>query len=242
VEESRWPCSAALPFLDKNPVKHIKIRSQGIVEQLDLGAGFPAREWDAGTNHSVLPQLHDLSATVPAWSRIANVKVFYYSNPKRPTISAEESAKRQAEQRARSEKRNAQDVAREQQEGDAQRSLLNKTKSYLKAEAKHAWGGPAPMQVFEERLKACLACPGRVDELDGISDDGGVGFCTKCGCGANQRSRLSVKLTLAGVPCPLGKFGVVEGTGGTIASAVEAAKGVAASAIDLVRKKFADDR
>lgn len=170
------------------------------------------------------------------------MKVFYYSNPRKPQMSEEERQKRQDEHRQRHEKKTAQQVAMEQAEGDAKRSLLQQTKSYLKAEAKHAWGGPAPMEVFEQRMRLCMACPGRVDELDGIRDDGGIGFCTKCGCGANQRSRLSVKLTLAGVACPLEKFPAVSGTGGTIASAVEAAKGVAASAINLMRKNLAADR
>lgn len=116
--------------------------------------------------------------------------------------------------------------------------LLDRVQSYLRAEGKHAVSGPAPASVVEQRVKLCMACPGRVDELDGLKDDGGVGFCTKCGCGANQRSKLSVKLTLAGVECPLGKFKKVEGTGGTIASAVEAARGVAGNLIAQARRAF----
>lgn len=99
--------------------------------------------------------------------------------------------------------------------------------AYAAAEARHAMQGPAPDAVVQERIAICRACPGRVDVYEGVTDQGGVGFCTKCGCPASQRSQLSVKLTLAGVACPLGKFGKVQGTGGSISTAVEAAKGVA---------------
>lgn len=159
------------------------------------------------------------------------MQVFYYVNPDKPKRTPEQIAELE---RVRKRESDAQQVSA--------KSILEKTGSYLKAEAAHAFTGPAPTEVFEERLRLCLACPGRVDQLDGLTDDGGVGFCTKCGCGANQRSKLSVKLTLAGVECPLRKFKKVKGTGGTIASAVEAAKGVAASAINLMRKNLASDR
>lgn len=108
-------------------------------------------------------------------------------------------------------------------------------KQYLATEAKHAVRGPAPAEVIEERIRACMQCPGRVEIYNGIADSGGVGFCTKCGCPANQRSQLSVKLTLAGVSCPLGKFAAVEGTGGTIGTALEAAKGVVTSVVSQLR-------
>lgn len=156
------------------------------------------------------------------------MKAFYYTTRKSPEQVASE-LKAAAAARAESLR-----VMREQQANEA--TFGEKARKYLAAEAKHAWGGPAPIEVFEERLRLCMACPGRVDELDGQRDQGGVGFCTKCGCGANKRSQLSVKLTLAGVPCPLGKFAAVEGTGGTIASAVEAAKGVASNVLGQLRK------
>jgi hypothetical protein len=165
------------------------------------------------------------------------VKIYYYL----PAVSKEQQAsivERRKAAEAAIEKRRQEAVAKQTEK----KSIVEQTTQYLSVEAKHALKGPAPNDVIRQRISICATCPGRVDELDGVRDDGGVGFCTKCGCGANQRSKLSVKLTLAGVECPLGKFKKVEGTGGTIASAVEAAKGVAASAIDLVRKKFADDR
>jgi len=109
-------------------------------------------------------------------------------------------------------------------------------RQYLATEAKHAVRGPAPAEVIEERIRACMACPGRVEIYNGIADSGGVGFCTKCGCPANQRSQLSVKLTLAGVACPLGKFKAVQGTGGNVGTAIEAAKGVVTSVVSQLRR------
>lgn len=162
------------------------------------------------------------------------MRAFYYVNRKSP-----EEIK-QAAERAAERRRAAADRLKEQQR--TERTFGEKAASYIAAEAKHAWGGPASVEVFEERLRLCMACPGRVDELEGKTDDGGVGFCTKCGCGANQRSKLSVKLTLAGIDCPLGKFTKVEGTGGTIASAVEAAKGVAFNVMNQIRKSVGLDR
>jgi len=111
-----------------------------------------------------------------------------------------------------------------------------KVAGYLKAEAKHALKGPAPAAVVEERIRACMACPGRADVYNGVKDEGGIGFCTKCGCPASQRSQLSVKLTLAGVSCPLGKFKAVEGTGGNAQTALEAAKGVVTSVVAQLRR------
>lgn len=154
------------------------------------------------------------------------MKAYFYTHRKSP----------EEVQKAVDQRRAALERIREERAAEATRTVTEKAASYLKAEAKHAWGGPAPIEVFEERLRLCMECPGRVDELEGQRDQGGVGFCTKCGCGANKRSQLSVKLTLAGVPCPLGKFAAVDGTGGTISSAVEAAKGVAANLIDQLRR------
>jgi hypothetical protein len=162
------------------------------------------------------------------------MNVFFY------TVRKDPNEIRELAERASKVRADALARMREQQANEAK--FGEKARKYLAAEARHAWGGPAPVEVFEQRLRLCMECPGRVDELEGKRDDGGVGFCTKCGCGANKRSQLSVKLTLAGVECPLGKFKKVEGTGGTIASAVEAAKGVAANAIDLMRNKFRNER
>ena len=46
-----------------------------------------------------------------------------------------------------------------------------------------------------------MTCDGRIlDKTDPI------GYCNKCGCSKNPRSRLSVKLTVSGAECPLGKW------------------------------------
>jgi hypothetical protein len=76
-----------------------------------------------------------------------------------------------------------------------------------------------------------MACEHRAVEYKGMTDADGVGWCTKCGCGNNPRALLTVKVTLAGVECPLAKWGKVDGTGATVASAVDAVAGVAKSII-----------
>jgi hypothetical protein len=103
--------------------------------------------------------------------------------------------------------------------------------AYAAAELTHATQGPASEADAAARLAICMACEHRAVEYKGMTDAGGVGWCTKCGCGNNPRAMLTVKVTLAGVECPLGKFGKIEGTGATVASAVDAVAGVAKSII-----------
>jgi hypothetical protein len=102
---------------------------------------------------------------------------------------------------------------------------------YVGAEIKHATQGPASEADAAARLTICMACEHRAVEYKGMKDEGGVGWCTKCGCNASPRAQLTIKCTLAGVECPLGKWGKVEGTGATVASAVSAVGGVAKSII-----------
>ena len=102
---------------------------------------------------------------------------------------------------------------------------------YARAELTHATQGPASETDAAARLAICMACEHRAVEYKGQTDAGGVGWCTKCGCGNNPRAMLTVKVTLAGVECPLAKWGKVEGTGATVASAVDAVAGVAKSII-----------
>ena len=101
---------------------------------------------------------------------------------------------------------------------------------YIKAELTHATQGSASEADAAARLAICMACPDRAVTYKGQTDAGGVGYCTKCGC-SSPRARLTVKVTLAGVECPLGKWGKVEGTGASVASAVDAMAGVAKSII-----------
>lgn len=104
-------------------------------------------------------------------------------------------------------------------------------KEYARAELTHATQGPASAADAAARLAICMECPERAVEHKGVTDSGGVGYCTKCGCGNNPRALLTVKVTLAGVECPLLKWGKVPGTGATLASAVDAVAGVTQSII-----------
>jgi hypothetical protein len=103
--------------------------------------------------------------------------------------------------------------------------------AYTAAELMHATQGPASEADAAARLAICMACEHRSVSYKGQTDESGVGWCTKCGCGNNPRAMLTVKVTLAGVECPLAKWGKVEGTGATVASAVDAVAGVAKSII-----------
>jgi len=103
--------------------------------------------------------------------------------------------------------------------------------AYAAAELTHATQGPASESDAAARLVICMACEHRAVSYKGQTDESGVGWCTKCGCGNNPRAMLTVKVTLAGVECPLAKWGKVEGTGATVASAVDAVAGVAKSII-----------
>ena len=102
---------------------------------------------------------------------------------------------------------------------------------YARAELAHATQGPASEADAAARLAICMACEHRAVTYKEQTDENGVGWCTKCGCGNNPRAMLTVKVTLAGVECPLGKWGKVEGTGASVASAVDAVAGVAKSII-----------
>jgi len=107
----------------------------------------------------------------------------------------------------------------------------SKALAYAAAELAHATQGPASEADAAARLAICMACEHRAVEYKGQTDAGGVGWCTKCGCGNNPRAMLTVKVTLAGVECPLAKYGKVDGTGATVSSAVDAVAGLAKSII-----------
>tara|TARA_R100001510_G_C7580358_1_gene153577 strand:+ start:63 stop:722 length:660 start_codon:yes stop_codon:yes gene_type:complete len=89
--------------------------------------------------------------------------------------------------------------------------------SYLRAEYSNIEQGPVSLPVYEERKKICGECPHRMFP-DGYHDP--LGFCTKCGCGANPRAQLTVKLKLPATSCPIGKWdespGIYEGMWGRI--------------------------
>lgn len=110
-----------------------------------------------------------------------------------------------------------------------EKSQVELAAQYARAELTHATQGPASETDAAARLAICMACEHRATDYKGQTDL--VGWCTKCGCGNNKRALLTVKVTLAGVECPLAKWGKVEGTGATVASAVDAVAGVAKSII-----------
>ena len=88
---------------------------------------------------------------------------------------------------------------------------------YFRAELSNIEQGPVSLPVYEERKKICGECPKRMFP-EGYSDP--LGFCTECGCGANPRAQLTVKLKLPATSCPLGKWdeapGIYEGLWGRI--------------------------
>jgi hypothetical protein len=81
-------------------------------------------------------------------------------------------------------------------------------KNYAKAELSKIEQGPVSLPIYEERKKICGECPHR-KYVDGYKDP--LGFCTKCGCGANPRAQLTVKLKLPATSCPLDKWGESKG-------------------------------
>lgn len=88
--------------------------------------------------------------------------------------------------------------------GDPVRELsLRNVGSYLNAEASLHLHGPVSDAVFADRKAKCLSCPSRKVN-DKIPDE--IGFCSSCGCGVSERSRLTVKLTMPEASCPLKKW------------------------------------
>ena len=114
---------------------------------------------------------------------------------------------------------------------DAEKSKLEMAKEYARAEITHATQGPASEADAAARLAICMECEHRATDYKGQTDP--VGWCQRCGCGSNPRAVLTVKVTLAGASCPLTppKWDAVQGTGATLASAVDAVAGVTKSII-----------
>ena len=114
---------------------------------------------------------------------------------------------------------------------DAEKSKLEMAKEYARAEITHATQGPASEADAAARLAICMECEHRATDYKGQTDL--VGWCQRCGCGSNPRAVLTVKVTLAGASCPLTppKWDAVQGTGATLASAVDAVAGVTKSII-----------
>ena len=85
---------------------------------------------------------------------------------------------------------------------------LSNVIKYVKAEQSLATQGPVSLTVYEERKKICGECPHRKTH-EKIPDP--LGFCTKCGCGANPRARLTNKIKMPQTSCPLDKWGTSTG-------------------------------
>ena len=77
-----------------------------------------------------------------------------------------------------------------------------KVVKYLNFEYSNIKEGKVSDEIFNKRKEICLSCPSLVK-----LPDSELGFCKSCGCGANPRARLAVKLTVAGTDCPLKKWG-----------------------------------
>jgi len=112
-----------------------------------------------------------------------------------------------------------------------EKGTLENMTEYTRAELTHATQGPASEADAAARLAICMRCEHRATDYKGQTDP--VGWCQRCGCGANPRAKLTVKVTLAGASCPLTppKWEAVKGTGATLASAVDAFAGVTKSII-----------
>jgi hypothetical protein len=85
---------------------------------------------------------------------------------------------------------------------------VGNVRKYVTAEMSLQLYGPVSDLEFEARKAACMACDLRHDSPQ-MSDK--IGFCKGCGCGVNQRARLSVKLTMPDSECPKRKWGKAPG-------------------------------
>lgn len=89
----------------------------------------------------------------------------------------------------------------------AQVTVANAAK-YVTAEMSLQLYGPVPDVIFEERKAQCMSCSSRKVSTT-LHDD--IGFCSSCGCGVNERSRLTVKLRMPKATCPINRWGEADG-------------------------------
>lgn len=89
---------------------------------------------------------------------------------------------------------------------DSAKPVVNaeNVKKYLTAELSLKLFGPVKNSVFEDRREQCMTCPSRFESTQ-IKDD--IGFCKSCSCGVTEKARLSKKLTMPEVSCPIGRWG-----------------------------------
>lgn len=98
--------------------------------------------------------------------------------------------------------------APQQQEDPQMKVTVANAAKYVTAEMSLQLYGPVPDPIFEERKAQCMACPSRKTSTS-MHDD--IGFCASCGCGVNDRSRLTVKLRMPKATCPMNKWGEADG-------------------------------
>jgi hypothetical protein len=174
------------------------------------------------------------------------MKVYYYFNARSAQERASDAERAQAARakmnadldsaRAMVEARRAETST----EAHSEQSGMRKAADYLKAEVAHAVQGKVELRIFEERAALCRGCEHRVDTIDGMTDEGKLGFCSACGCPGSRRSQLSTKLWMGQVACPRGKFAKADGVGGGLKSAAEAIRGVGSTIRGLINRASRD--
>jgi hypothetical protein len=103
--------------------------------------------------------------------------------------------------------------------------------NYVSAEISQFMQGKVDDEIYNERKEKCMSCPSRVNNVSNHSDE--VGWCTSCGCGiGSDRSRLSTKLRMPSLFCPIGKFSSAIGKGFNVVDAVDSITG----AFKMVKK------
>jgi hypothetical protein len=96
--------------------------------------------------------------------------------------------------------------------------------NYLSAEMSQFMQGKVDDEIYNERKEKCMSCPSRVNNVNNESDE--IGWCTSCGCGVGgDRAKLSSKLRMPALFCPLGKFSTAMGKGFNITDATDSITG-----------------
>lgn len=123
-----------------------------------------------------------------------------------------------------------------------EKSFLEKTTTYLKAESSQATQGKISKENFEKRKEICLKCEYRANDI--VQKNGQplhdiIGWC-KGGCGCtvgNPRAALSEKLYMPTLRCPKGKFAEEKGEGFKVEDTIDSVKGIIKSVKNLLGKE-----
>jgi hypothetical protein len=122
-----------------------------------------------------------------------------------------------------------------------EKSFLEKTTTYLKAESSQATQGKISKENFEKRKEICLKCEYRANDIvqkNGQPLHDTIGWC-KGGCGCtvgNPRAALSEKLYMPTLRCPKGKFAEEKGEGFKVEDTIDSVKGIIKSVKNLLGK------